>query len=166
MEKKKTGMGSVYAIMGLFLLVVIGGVIFLNMKNNLSGGGVVEICDGHMISGTEAWGNFLVKSKAGKSARIKFKFSSDVGGNSSSAILKYSNGKYTYKDKNGLKHTDSHILDISGMDPQTETLARYICLADQDYTFDQVVTGEAKEGKTSAPYVILISLRPDAVVPK
>ena len=161
MEKKKTGMGSVYAILGLFIFLVIGLVVFMNMKNNLSGGGVVEICDGRIVEGNEAWGNFMVKSKAGRSTRIKFKFTSDLGGDSSSAILKFSDGKYTYKDKNGNKYSDKVLLDLSGKDPLTEKNARYICLADGDYTFNQIASG----GEKADSCTILISLSAEQVVP-
>ena len=119
-----------------------------------------------MIKGTEAWANFMSKSKIGRDVSVKVKFLSDSGSVSHTAIITYEHGKYTYKDKNGDTYSNRYLLDVSGREPITEKNVRYICLADNEYTFGQMVNGDAERGKSSKPFMVLMTLSVESLQPQ
>ncbi|HAV90041.1 hypothetical protein [Eubacterium uniforme] len=166
MKKKEAGMGSVYLILAIFMVAVIGMVVFFNMKNNLNGGSTVEIQSGHMVKGSEAWVNFMSRTKIGRKESIKVKFLTDGGSVSHAAVIKYDKGKYTYTDKNGDTYSNRYLLDVSGREPVTEKNVRYICLADNEYSFSQMVYGEAEKGKSSKPFMVLMTLSVESMQPE
>lgn len=162
MEKKKgSGMASVYLLLAIFIVLAVGIFVFITMKSKLMGGDTIVIEDGRIVDGKDAWANFLLTSKSGQKSAVRFKFTGN--GETRTAVLKYDDGQYTYKDKKGNKFSNKCIIDVSGTHPVTEKNSRMICLADEEYTFAQIVTGEAERDKEKKPYTIIISLTPDSV---
>lgn len=139
-KKKSSGMATNYLLIVIFMVVVIGAVVFVNMKSGLTGGTVVEISDGRIIQGETGFQNFLISAQSGKSSKIKFVLKGPNG--DSKSYLSYSGGIFTYKDGNGKKVRKTHCLDVAGKNPLLGRNVRYICLADEDYTFAQVLSGD------------------------
>ena len=111
MKKKGTGMASVYLLVVIFIVLAIGLFVFINARTDLLGGNTVEIENGRMVDGTDAWANFVLNSKAEKKSSIKIVFRN--GEDKQKAILKYNDGMYTYKDKKGNEYSNKYLLDVT-----------------------------------------------------
>ena len=143
-------------LVAIFLIVVISGAVFINLKLGLAGGNVVEINGGIMTKGTDAWNNFVKKSNNNKNCFIRIKFKNANG--TSKSTLRYKDGKYSYTDSSGKVYTNTKLLDLRGYMSNTDTYqTRVIALADNYYDFDEIMMGNLKY-TGEKPYTVIMSL--------
>ena len=94
--------------------------------------------DGIITEGENYWILFLENTKKGRSDSISVM----VNHNDTSykAVIKYANGLYTYSDENGNICKNTHLLDVYGEWPGSDSgvIDRMIVLTDDEYTFEEL----------------------------